>query len=239
MEKVYSKEMLDSPRESPWGKTQRDQKMGLEFGQKEYEEIDRHCRQAGLAWFASAWDVDAQLFLRQFDLPYNKVASAMLTHFPLLRTIAEEKKPTFVSTGMHTIPEIEKAVAVFREAGCEVELMHCNSTYPMPVQEANLRCIQTLREHFQCKVGYSGHEVGLTVSVAAAALGATSIERHITLDRARYGSDQAASVELGGFERLVKMIRAVELALGDGQKVVTPKERDIRKKLAPIDALMG
>ena len=235
IDKVYAQEMLDSPRQSPWGTTQREQKEGLEFGESEYREIDSYCRELGIEWFASAWDVDSQLFLRKFDLKYNKVASAMLTNTPLLEAVAEEKKHTFISTGMHTISEIEKVTQLFKDAGCPYELMHCNSTYPMKVEDANLRCIETLRDHFKCDIGYSGHEVGLVVSVAAAALGATSIERHITLDRAMYGSDQAASVELGGFERLVKMIRAVELALGTSEKVVTETEKSIREKLAPVD----
>lgn len=159
----------------------------------------------------------------------------MLTNFPLLETIAKENKYGFISTGMHTIAEIEKAVEIFKKEGCEYELMHCNSTYPMSDEEANLRVMDTLREHFKCPVGYSGHEVGLTVSVAAAALGASSIERHITLDRAMYGSDQAASVEIGGFKRLVRMIRTVENALGDGRKTISENEKNIRKKLAPIN----
>jgi len=231
---VYTRELLDSPRESPWGTTQREQKEGLEFGKEEYEVIDGYCKKNGIAWFASSWDLEAQKFLRQFDLKYNKIASAMLTNAALLELVAEEKRHTFISTGMHTIPEIENAVNIFKAAGCPYELMHCNSTYPMAEEDANLKVIETLRNHFECKVGYSGHEVGLTVSVAAAALGATAIERHITLDRAMYGSDQAASVELGGFERLARMIRTVEQAMGDGNKVITDKEKTIREKLAPV-----
>ena len=238
IDKVYAKEMLDSPRQSPWGTTQREQKEGLEFSESGYREIDSCCKESGIEWFASAWDVDSQLFLRNFDLKYNKIASAMLTNTQLLEVVAQEKKHTFISTGMHTIPEIEKAVLLFQQASCPYELMHCNSTYPMKVEDANLRCMETLRNHFNCNVGYSGHEVGLVVSVAAAALGATSIERHITLDRAMYGSDQAASVELTGFERLVKMVRAVELAMGDGVKVVTDTEKGIREKLAPVDVAL-
>jgi len=232
---VYAKEFLDAPRESPWGTTQRDQKQGLEFGRAEYDQIDAYCKQKHIAWFASAWDVEAQTFLRNYGLPYNKVASAMLTHCELLKAIAGEGKHTFISTGMHTLDEIGGAVEIFRAAACPFELMHCNSSYPMPDDEANLNAIATLRQHFNCPVGYSGHEVGLTVSVAAAALGATSIERHITLDRAMYGSDQAASVEIGGFKRLVRMIRTVEAAMGDGKKTITEKEQTIRRKLAPVN----
>lgn len=239
IDKVYSREMLDGPRESPWGATQREQKEGLEFGLDEFREIDRYCGEKEIPWFASAWDLEAQLFLRQFDCKYNKVASAQLTNIPLINLIAEEGRHTFISTGMHELEEIDKVVEIFRQSGCSFELMHCNSTYPMPVEDANLRCMDSLRERYGCPVGYSGHETGLAVSVAAAARDASSIERHITLDRAMYGSDQAASVEIVGFERLVTMIRAVELALGDGVKNVTESERGIRAKLAPAPAAMG
>jgi len=175
--------------------------------------------------------------LRQYDRKYNKVASAMLTNIELLKEIAGEKRYTFISTGMHTLEEIEAVIKIFKEAGCEFELMHCNSTYPMSDEEANLTMIQTLRDRFKCKVGYSGHEVGLVISVAAVALGATSIERHITLDRAMYGSDQAASVEIVGFVRLCNMIRCVEVALGDGVKKISEKEKAIRAKLAPLSTI--
>ena len=232
---VYTKEYLDSPRESPWGATQREQKEGLEFGLEEYREIDRYCREKSIAWFASSWDVESQKFLRQFDLKYNKIASAMLTNMPLLEAVVEEKRKTFISTGMHTLEEVETAVNVFNAQECTYELMHCNSTYPMADKDANLRVIQTLRDRFGVDVGYSGHEVGLTVSVAAAALGASSIERHITLDRAMYGSDQAASVEIGGFTRLVRMVQTVEIALGESEKFITEAEIPIREKLAPIN----
>jgi len=228
---VYTKEFLDSPRESPWGKTQRAQKEGLEFGYEEYKEIDRYCKELGIEWFASAWDLESQKFLRQFDLKYNKIASPMLTYEPLLRMVAEEKKHTFISTGMSTLEEIGRAVEIFREAGCPFELMHCVSTYPMEDEDANLRCIITLRERYKCNVGYSGHEVGLAVSYAAAALGITSLERHITLDRAMYGSDQAASLEPAGLRMLVGAVRKIEKAMGDGIKKVNAKEVPISKKL--------
>lgn len=236
---VYAKELLDSPRESPWGTTQRQQKEGLEFGAADYAEIDRFCKQLGIEWFASAWDVEAQKFLRQFDCKYNKVASAMLTNLPLCRLIAEEGKHTFISTGMHSLEEIDAVVDIFRKADCPFEMMHCVSTYPMQVSDANLNCINTLRARYGVGVGYSGHETGLAVSVAAAALGITSLERHITLDRAMYGSDQAASVELVGLEKLVKMVRAVETSLGDGVKRVSDAEKGIREKLKPTPAAMG
>lgn len=237
VEKVYSKEELDKYRESPWGTTTRDQKLGLEFGKEEYDEIDRYCKEKRITWFASAWDTESQEFLRQYDLKYNKIASAMVTHRELLEMVAEEKKHTFISTGMSTIEEIAKAVKIFRDASCPFELMHCNATYPMKDEDANLKVIPVLREKFNCKVGYSGHEVGLITTCAAAALGATSIERHITLDRAMYGSDQAASVEVLGFYRLVRYIRTIEKALGDSKKVVTPAEEKVKNELRKVNTL--
>ena len=229
---VYSKELLDSPRESPWGTTQRAQKEGLELSADAYREIDRYCKELGIAWSASAWDIDSQRFIRAFGVPFNKVASAMLGHQPLLREIAGEKKKTFVSTGMSSLEEIDQVVDIFRKAGCPFELMHCNSTYPMKDEDANLLCIPMLRERYHCDVGYSGHETSLIkVCVTAAALGATSIERHITLDRAAYGSDQAASVETHALRNFVESVRAIPSVLGTGKKEITPSELAIRKKL--------
>ena len=235
---VYSKEVLDAPRESPWGKTTRAQKEGLEFNEAQYNEIDRYCREKGIVWMASAWDIDAQKFLRKYDLKYNKVASALLTHRKLLETIAEEGKHTFISTGMSSLSEVDAAVDIFRKKRCSFELMHCNSTYPMKDEEANLSFIPHLRQRYECNVGYSGHEVGLATSVAAAALGISSLERHITLDRAMYGSDQAASVEVMGFYRLVSYVRTVEKALGRPEKIVTPSEEKIKQKLRTVDDLL-
>lgn len=231
VDKVYTKEYLDSPRESPWGSTQREQKEGLEFGEKEYAQIDKYCKDKGIAWFASAWDLDAQKFLRRFDLKYNKVASAMLTNEELLREIAKEKKHTFIATGMSTFEEIDRAVHIFKENRCPYELMHCNSTYPMPIEDANLNLIPVLKEKYQCKVGYSGHEAGTLVSTCAAALGAASIERHITMDRTMYGSDQKASIEPYELIKLVKKIRDVEKILGSGEKVLSLAEEEVKKKL--------
>ncbi len=228
---VYSEEMLNSPRESPWGSTQREQKEGLEFGLAEYSEIDNYCKQYKMDWFASAWDLKSAEFLRRFECPYNKVASAMIVNEELLRYIADEKKHTFISTGMSTIEEISKAVGIFREVKCSFELMHCVSTYPMADEDANLRCIATLQNQFKCDVGYSGHEVGLAPSYAAAALGITSLERHITLDRAMYGSDQAASIEPSGFYQLVGAVRKIEKAMGDGEKKISQTEMTIAEKL--------
>lgn len=225
IEKAYSKEILDSPRDSPWGKTTRDEKMHLEFGKKEYDEIDNYCRSIGIEWYASAWDIDSQIFLKQYNLEYNKIASAMIVNYDLLNVVAQEKKYTFIGTGMSTLDEVRKAVDIFRKYDCPFELLHSNSSYPMNPEEANLRCIQTLRDEFKCKVGYSGHESGsYLICVAAVLLGATSIERHITLDRTMYGSDHAASLEENGLRRMVSDIRKLDLILGDGIKRVWPSE---------------
>lgn len=231
VDKVYTKEYLDSYRESPWGTTQRAQKEGLEFGKEEYDIIDAYCKEHKIDWFASAWDIDAQIFLKQYDLHYNKVASAMLVREDLLEMIAQEGKHTFISTGMSTWEEIDKVVEIFRKHNCPFELMHCNSTYPMKNEDANLQMIGKLRERYGCDVGYSGHETGRIVSLAAAALGATSVERHITLDRAMYGSDQAASLEVDDLQRLVKDIRTIEQALGTGERILSPAEEAVKKKL--------
>lgn len=231
VDKVYTKEYLDSYRESPWGTTQREQKEGLEFGKEEYDIIDSYCKEKGIEWFASAWDVEAQKFLQQYDLKYNKIASAMLVQEEFLEMVAKEGKHTFISTGMSTYEEIDRAVEIFRENNCPFELMHCNSTYPMKNEDANLRMIESLRKRYGCDVGYSGHEVGRVVSQTAVALGATSIERHITLDRAMYGSDQAASLEAEDFLKLVRAIRTTESALGTGEKILTPAEAEVKKKL--------
>ena len=228
---VYTKELLNSPRESPWGKTQREQKQGLEFSAEQYREIDRYCREKNIEWFASAWDLESQKLMRQFNLKYNKIASASLVYEPLLRMVAEEKKHTFISTGMSKMVNIDRAVTIFKEAGCPFELMHCISTYPMDEEDANLNRINALRERYGCEVGYSGHEVGLAVSYAAAALGISSLERHITLDRAMYGSDQAASVEPSGYRMLVGAVRKIEKAMGDGRLEMNPKEASIAVKL--------
>lgn len=228
---VYSKEYLESFRVSPWGTTQREQKEGLEFGKEEYDEIDKYCREKGIEWFASAWDIESQKFLRQYNLRYNKIASAMLTNMDLLKEVASEKKYTFISTGMSTLEEIDAAVELFKDYNCPFEIMHCNSTYPMKNEDANLKMIFTLKKRYNCKVGYSGHEVGRIVTVSAVSLGATSIERHITLDRTMYGSDQAASIEIVELFRLVTDIRTIETALGTGEKVFTEAEKQVREKL--------
>lgn len=231
IDKVYSKEMLDSPRVSPWGNTQRAQKEGLEFNEREYDEINEYCKAKGIDWFASAWDVDSQKFLQKYRLKYNKVASAMLTNYELLKEIASEGKYTFISTGMSNHEEIDRAIEVFKNENCEFELMHCNSTYPMKNEDANLLMIKKLKEKYECKVGYSGHETGTLVSICAVTLGATSVERHITLDKKMYGSDQGASIEPSELCKLVKEIREVEKILGNGEKLLSQAELEVRKKL--------
>ena len=232
IDKVYTKKFLDSPRESQWGTTQRDQKEGLEFSLSEYKEIDSYCKGKRIQWSASAWDIDSQIFLQQFDCSFNKVASPMLGHMPLLKLIAAEGKKTFISTGMSTLEEIDDVVKIFLEAKCPFELMHCNSTYPMKEEDANLLCIPMLKERYGCDVGYSGHESSLIkVSTTAVALGATSIERHITLDRAMYGSDQAASIESSSLDSFVKAVRAIPSILGNGKKILSEEETKTRDKL--------
>ncbi len=228
---VYKKEFLDSSRESPWGTTQRAQKEGLEFGLDEYREIDVYCREKKIEWFASAWDIESQKFLQRFDCKYNKIASPMIVYEDLVKEVASEKKHTFISTGMSDFKQIDNTVEIFKRAGCSFELMHCVSTYPMVDEDANLNCIKVLRERYRVNVGYSGHEVGLAVSYGAAALGISSLERHITIDRAMYGSDQAASVEPTGFLQLVGAVRKIEKAMGSGVKAVNHKEIPIAKKL--------
>jgi N-acetylneuraminate synthase len=231
IDQVYTQKFLESPRESQWGVTQREQKMGLEFSANEYQEIENYCKEKKLAWFASAWDINSQKFLRQFNSKYNKIASAMIVYTELLKEVASEGKHTFISTGMTTYDDIQAAVDIFREANCSFELMHTVSTYPMKDEDANLNMIKTLRKKFNCNVGYSGHEVGLAVSYAATALGITSLERHVTLDRSMYGSDQSASVEPPGFKQLVGAVRKIELAMGDGVKKTIEAEAPIAENL--------
>lgn len=228
---VYAKEFLDSYRESPWGTTQRQQKEALEFGKKEYDEIDAHCRHKNIDWFASAWDPESQLFLRQYNLKYNKVASAMMTHRSFVEMVAEERKPTFISTGMSTFEMIDDVIQIFRGNDCPFILMHCVSTYPTDDEKCNLNLIPVLKRKYDCLVGYSGHERGVHPTIIAVALGAVAIERHITLDRAMYGSDQAASLEPKGIELVVREARSIDKYLGNGVKAFSDEERAIAKKL--------
>jgi N-acetylneuraminate synthase len=217
-------------RETPWGYiSYLDYRYRVEFGEAEYREIDRYCQKKGIPWLASVWDEPSVDFLEKFRPPAYKVPSASLTDHNLLRHVHKTGKPVVISTGMSTMEQIKAAVDVIGTDN--LVIMHCTSTYPCEPEELNLRMIPTLRELFPCPIGYSGHEVGLVPSAVAVALGACMVERHITLDRAMWGSDQAASVEPGGFERLVKYIRVSEASLGDGVKRVYDSEQPSLKKL--------
>ena len=232
VENIYSKEFLDTYLESPWGTTQRSMRLNREFSLEQFKEIDDYCRTKKIEWYVSCWDTKSQIEMRQFNTKYNKVASAMLTHEKLLHLIAEERKHTFISTGMSTIDDVEKAVNIFKKHDCPFELMHTNSSYPSTLDEANLYVISELQKKFKCEVGYSGHEKSAyLVCVCAVMLGATSIERHITIDRTLYGHDQAASLEPLGLRRLVRDIRTVDKILGDGKKRIWDSELETVKKL--------
>tara|TARA_B100002019_G_C21254687_1_gene593132 strand:+ start:311 stop:1150 length:840 start_codon:yes stop_codon:yes gene_type:complete len=234
---VYEPEMLDESRKSPWGTTQREQKKGLEFSFEDYQHIDRYCEEKGIEWFASSWDIKSQFFLQQFDLKYNKIASPMMTHKKLLEVVAREGKHTFISTGMSSLLQIEKAVDIFQKNNCPFELMHCVSEYPPSYDKINLSLIPYFKNHFNCKVGYSGHESDIFTSLAAVSIGASSIERHITLDKTMYGSDQSCSLDIQEFTKLVGDIRNLELSIGNGRKAVTHEERKISNKLRRVDTL--
>ena len=235
IEKIYTQKFLYSHLESPWGKTQREMRLHREFSEKQLTQIVKHARKLKIPLFFSCWDIDSQKQMRKFKPQFNKVASAMLTHLKLLETIAKEKKYTFISTGMSTMKDIETAVKIFRKYKCPFELMHTNSAYPMRNSEANLKLIPILGKKFKSKVGYSGHEIGATdVSIPAVMLGATSIERHFTLDRTWYGHDQPASLEPTGLFRLVRDIRIINEIMGDGKKRIWDSEKPNMKKLRQI-----
>jgi len=231
IDEVYTEEFLNQERKSPWGTTQREQKEGLEFSYNDYVEIDKYCEEKNIPWFASAWDIESQYFLRKFDLKYNKIASPMIIYDALLHKVAAEKKHTFISTGMSDFDMISNAVRIFRSYNCPFELMHCVSTYPMVDEDANLNRIKRLRGLYVVDIGYSSHETGLVISLAAVALGITSLERHITLDRAMYGSDQPASIEPNNFKFLVGAVRKIEKSMGDGSLKIWDKELSIADKL--------
>jgi len=236
VEVVYTPEELAKPRESPFGPTNGDLKHGLEFEQEDYEEIDAFCKSVKMTWFASPWDEGSVDFLEQFRLPVYKIASASLTDDKLLRYIRRTGKPIFVSTGMSTYAEIDHAVEVLGKE--ELILMHATSTYPAAYSELNLRAIPRMAARYGVPVGYSGHETGIPTSVCATALGACSVERHITMDRAMWGSDHAASLEPNGISRLVRDIRLWEQAKGDGIKRVYEREFPIIKKLRRVGAMV-
>jgi len=228
-------------RETPWGKmTYLDYKYKVEFGKEEYDEIDQYCKERKIDWSASPWDLDSLEFLLQYDIPYIKIPSAMLTNDELLLAARDTGKKVILSTGMSTREEIDHAVVLLKssivvepyyEIAGNFVLLHCNSTYPAPIDELNLSAIKTLKGRYNCEVGYSGHEFRLGTSVAAVYLGATVIERHITLDRSMWGSDQLSSVEPQGLFKLMSGIRELELARGDGEIKVTESEKKVRKHL--------
>jgi len=226
---VYTKEDLAKPRENPFGPTNGDLKRGLEFNKAQYQEIDHHCREKGIMWFASCWDEASVDFIEKFNPPCYKIASASLTDDGLLRHHRQTGRPIILSTGMSTLEQVDHAVEVLGKEN--LILLHTNSTYPSKLEELNIRVVLTLAQRYGVPTGYSGHEVGLAPSVGAAAFGACVIERHLTLDRAMWGSDQAASVEPQGFARLTRDIRAIEMSFGDGKKRVYDSEVPIMKKL--------
>ncbi len=228
---VYTAEELAKYRESPFGTTQREQKEGLEFGKEEYDEIDRYCKELGIDWFASAWDFESLKFLDAYDCPFNKVASAMTTYTPFVEAVAAQGKPTFISTGMCTDAELDAAVAIFRARQCPFVLMHTVSEYPAPMEILNLQAIHRLRERYGVPVGYSGHEPNVTPSLIAATCGAVAIERHITVDRAMYGSDQAASLGPQGWAQLMPLLRMLPRVMGNGVRTITENEKKVAKKL--------
>lgn len=229
---VYSKEELERPRPNVFGETNGDLKRGLEFGLEEYKEIDEYCKQKHIMWFASCWDKGSVDFIDQFNPPCYKIASASLTDDELLKCTKSKGKPILLSTGMSTMEEIEHAIDILGEENTII--YHCTATYPANSDEINLNCIKTLKEKFSCPVGYSGHERGIAPSILAVAVGACSVERHITLDRTNWGSDQAASLETPGLFHMVRDIRQVPILLSDGKKVVYEREIPIRKKLRRV-----
>ena len=228
---VYDSETLNQHRESPWGTTQREQKEGLEFGEEEYDIIDAYCREKSIGWFCSAWDIPSLVFLDKYNLQHNKIASAMLTHLGFLDEVARRKIHTYISTGMSNEDEIDAAVSIFKKHGCPYSLFHCVSTYPTPNEDSNLRYMEKLKEKYNCPIGYSGHEAGILPTIVAMSLGAEFVERHITLDRSMYGSDQSASLEKKGLEYIVNYARSIPSILGTNSKIVSDQEKKVAKKL--------
>ena len=232
IELVYSKEILDTARESPWGTTTREQKMGLEFNKEEYDQIDNYCNELKIDWFASAWDLNSLNFLNQYKLKFNKIASAMIVDQNFLKAVASKGRHTFISTGMSTKDNIDQAVKIFRNNKCSFELMHCVSTYPMDTADANLITIKELKKIYKCDVGYSGHENGVAVSLSALQFDISSLERHVTLDRSMYGSDQSASLEPKGMKSLTEAIEKFITAIGEpAVGKILDQEIPIAKKL--------
>jgi len=229
---VYTPEDLTRPRENPFGPTNGDLKRGLEFGLREYKVIDKYCKKRGIIWFASPWDVESVTFLEKFKVPCYKVASACLTDDKLLKRIKRTGKPVIMSTGMSTPKQIRRAVKILGQK--KLALLQCTATYPSKLEDLNLRAISWLKDEFLCPIGYSGHETGIVESVMAVVLGASIIERHITLDRSMWGSDQAASLEPVGLQRVVRDIRNAPIVLGDRKKGILESEIPILQKLRRV-----
>ena len=229
VELVYSKEELDKPRDSPWGTTNREQKYGIELSFDDYIEIDKYCKRKKIIWFASCWDKKSVDFMEQFNPVCYKIASAILTNNSLLKYTKDKERPIILSTGMSTLEQIKKAVKILGEDN--LIILHCTSTYPSKPSELNLKVIPEFKKNFNSPIGYSGHEIGVFPSVAAVLMGACVVERHITLDRSMYGSDQAASLEPQGLKRMVRDIRLVPQIMGDGIKKVYDSEKPIIEKL--------
>jgi len=218
-------------RDTPWGLiTYLDYKKKIEFGRKEFDQIEKYCKKVKIKWFASAWDIGSQKFLKKYRRKVNKIASAMVTNIPFLEFVAKEKKHTFISTGMTELKDITKAVKIFKKSKCPFTLLHCVSTYPCPIEALNLNLIRSLKNKYKCDVGYSGHESSVSPSITAWFLGATVIERHITLDRASWGTDQSASLAEEGIKDLTNIILKTSIVLGDGIKRLSKSEKEMRKK---------
>ena len=229
---VYTKDQLDVPRQSPWGNTTRQQKEGLEFGIKEYDEINKYCTDKNIDWFASAWDLNSLKFLDKYKLKYNKIASAMIIDTNFLEEVAKRKKHKFIYTGMSTEKDIDEAVKIFEKNKCSFELMHCVSTYPLKKNMVNMSTITELKKKYKCNVGSSGHENGVVISASSVLFGISSLERHVTLDRTMYGSDQSASLEPSGMKSLIQSIESIIEAYGTPKVgYVYPEELPIAKKL--------
>lgn len=232
VEDVYTKEELETPRQSVFGETNGELKRGLEFSYEEYLEIDKHCKELDILWFASCWDKKSVDFMEKFDTCAYKIPSALITDIELLKYTKTKNKPILISTGMSTVEEIDKAIDIVGTDNTVI--YHCTSTYPSDNNELNLNVIKTFREKYDCPIGYSGHEKGVVSSVIAAVLGANSIERHITLDRTLWGSDQAASLEPEGLRKMIRDIRNLKGFLGDGIKKIYDSELPIKKKLRKV-----
>ncbi len=235
IEKVYSLDELMKPRDSVFGKTNGDLKRGLEFSKTDYQKIDKICKDLDIIWFASCWDIESVDFMEDMNIPCYKIASASLTDKDLLNYTKNTNKPIILSTGMSTEDEIERATRIIGED--KLIILHCTSSYPCAIDELNLSYIHKLKEKYKCPIGYSGHEVGLSTTLAAVAMGAKVVERHVTLDRSLWGSDQSASIEPVGLNKLIRDIKAFEQALGDGKKIVYDTEKPILEKLRKINTI--